>query len=229
VLLFSLLLGNPLLRVCVHLRVSLFLALCCVEGSQRSLRLLDGRTDMALIVYSFRVRFYFFIFFSLFVSSSWWRRLLHFFFCLSFYSLFCWRTSGSACQWFKAKWEWETNNRHMSLVHFSSIYFFISFFWKKKAMDFQRYSNLFLCVYLIIIGQILFFVLGNNTNVKHETWNRVKALKIKIRPITAKRDSIDRRFEEIRFFFRFDLLEFDWSYVFVFYFFYYKHFPHEIL
>ena len=72
VLLFSLLLGNPLLRVCVHLRVSLFLALCCVEGSQRSLRLLDGRTDMALIVYSFRVRFNFFIFFifSLFVSSS---------------------------------------------------------------------------------------------------------------------------------------------------------------
>lgn len=107
--------------------------------------------------------------------------------------------------------------------------FFYFFLLKKKAMDFQRYSNLFLCVYLIIIGQILFFVLGNNTNVKHETWNRVKALKIKIRPITAKRDSIDRRFEEIRFFFRFDLLEFDWSYVFVFYFFYYKHFPHEIL
>lgn len=124
-----------------------------------------------------------------------------FFFCLSFYSFFSWRTSGSACQWFKAKWEWETNNRHMSLVHFSSIYFFISFFWKKKAMDFQRYSNLFLCVYLIIIGQILFFFLGNNTNVKHETWNRVKALKIKIRPITAKRDSIDRRFEEILYFF----------------------------
>ena len=72
---FLLLLGNPLLRVCVHLRVSLFLALCWCVCRRKSEKLKTfGRTDRhgahCVFLSCTFLFFDFFFFFYLFVSSS---------------------------------------------------------------------------------------------------------------------------------------------------------------